>query len=75
MGVYKRGRILWIRYADPSGEIVRESTDQADRRTAARLYRQRKREVADGTWIAPRSRSSMKVSTFASTAPAESSGA
>jgi len=61
MGVYKRGRILWIRYADPSGEIVRESTDQADRRTAARLYRQRKREVADGTWIAPRSRSSTKL--------------
>lgn len=53
MGTYRRGRIWWIRYADPRGEIVRETTGQTDARTAERLYRQRKREVASGTWVHP----------------------
>lgn len=50
MGVYYRGKIAWIRYADPTGEIQYESTGQRERRVAARIYAQRKREVADGTW-------------------------
>jgi len=56
MGVYTRGRIKWISYADPHGEIVRESTGQADHRVAERLYRQRKREVTTGTWVHPSKR-------------------
>lgn len=58
MGVYTRGRIKWIRYAGPDGEIVRESTEQGDHRVAERLYRERKREVAAGTWVQPKLRAS-----------------
>jgi integrase len=54
MGVYMRGKIAWIRYADPSGDTVYESTGQRDRRVAERLYRQRKREIADGIWLGPK---------------------
>lgn len=56
MGVYKRGRILWISYAGPNGETVRESTKQGDARVARRLYAARKREVAEGSWIPPKLR-------------------
>lgn len=53
MSVYFRGRIAWICYAGPDGETVRESTHQRDRRVAERLERDRRREVASGTWRPP----------------------
>lgn len=56
MGVYRRGRVLWIAYASPDGEKIRESTGQSEKRTAEALYRQRKREVANGTWTHPKLR-------------------
>jgi integrase len=54
VGTYKRGRIWWISYADPDGATRRESTGQTDARAAERIYRQRKRDVAAGTWVDPR---------------------
>src|SRR5690606_38833354 len=56
VGVYSRGRIKWISYAGPDGKTVRESTGQGDHRVAERIYRQRKREVAAGTWVHPKAR-------------------
>jgi len=56
MGVYTRGKTKWISYAGPDGETVRESTAQGDQRVAERIYRERKREVAAGTWVHPRIR-------------------
>lgn len=50
MGVYMRGAIAWIAYAGPGGRSVRESTGQPDARVAERMLRDRKREVALGTW-------------------------
>lgn len=49
MGVYKRGDVCWISYAGPHG-LVRETTEQGDVRVAARIERERRREVALGTW-------------------------
>lgn len=50
MGVYKRGRIAWLRYRGPDGQLVRESTRQADSRVAQRLLAERKAAVARGSW-------------------------
>lgn len=50
MGVYRRGRWLWISYAGPTGEVVRESTRQSDQRTAERMLRERKGAVAADAW-------------------------
>jgi integrase len=54
MGVYRRGKVLWIRYAGPTGKVERESTHQNDARAAEALYKKRKREVAAGTWTPSR---------------------
>jgi len=40
---------MWIRYEGPGGQ-VRETTGQSDPRVAERMLRDRKREVAMGTW-------------------------
>jgi hypothetical protein len=52
VSAYRRGRVWWIRYAGPDGAIVRESTGQTDARAAERMERDRRREVALGTWQA-----------------------
>lgn len=60
MGVYKRGAVCWISYSGPSG-LVRESTHQGDVRVAARMERERRREVALGTWKPTTSRTDARV--------------
>jgi integrase len=50
MGVYRRGRWLWICYAGPTGDVIRESTRQSDQRTAERILRDRKSAVAADAW-------------------------
>lgn len=50
MGVYRRGKILWISYAGPTGKTERESTHGNDARAAEQLLRKRKRDVRNGTW-------------------------
>ena len=47
-GIYKRGNIYYIRYADPSGKIVRESARTTNLREALKLLAQRKAEVSKG---------------------------
>lgn len=65
MGVYKRGRLWWISYAGPTGELVRESTEQTDQRVADRMYRAKKREVALGTWSPGARREALTVEAYA----------
>lgn len=50
MSTYLRGRVWWLRYAGPMGEEIRESSGTSDRRSAERMERDRKREVAAGSW-------------------------
>lgn len=47
-GIYQRGNIYWIRYADADGRLIRESSDSDSKQVAERLYYQRKNEVAEG---------------------------
>jgi integrase len=49
MSIYKRGSIWWACYAGPDG-IVRESTQQTDKRLAESFERSRRKQVKDGTW-------------------------
>lgn len=49
-GVYKRGSIYWIRYADPTGRIVRESAKTKNINEALKLLAKRKTEVAEGKY-------------------------
>jgi integrase len=69
MSIYLRGRTWWLRYSDPNGEDVRETSGTTDRRAAERLERDRKREVAAGTWR-PRTVGTETRPTVASFAPA-----
>lgn len=53
MGVYRRGRVVWISYV--AGEhLIRESTRQTDASVGERLLALRRRELAAGTWKDPR---------------------
>jgi len=47
-GVFKRGSVYWIRYADPTGKIIRESARTTNINEALKLLSKRKSEVADG---------------------------
>ena len=47
-GVYKRGSIYWICYADINGEIIRESSKSAKFKDAEDLLLQRKQMVREG---------------------------
>ncbi len=51
MGVYRRGKFWHIRYQDPDGKIVRESTRQESKRTAEDILRKRKTEIAEGRYL------------------------
>lgn len=50
MGTYRRGKTWWISYAGLHGDVERESTGQNDARVAERMLRERRKQVADGTW-------------------------
>lgn len=52
-GTYKRGTIWWIWYV-VAGERIYESAKTADKRVAASLLAQRRREIRDGTWTHPK---------------------
>ena len=47
MGVYRRGRIWYVRY-ERNGEIIRESTKQESKRLAEAILRKRQTAVAEG---------------------------
>lgn len=64
-GVYWRGEVLWVRYAGPTGKIVRESAYTRDKRTAKRYRATRLEEVAEGTWV-PASERHARTPTVAS---------
>jgi integrase len=45
-GVFWRGKILWIRYQNHQGKIIKESTGQTSVKVAVQLYNKRKTEIA-----------------------------
>ncbi len=47
-GIYKRGRIWWIRYAGPDGKMVYESSGSTRFKDAEALLHKRKAEVREG---------------------------
>ena len=47
-GIYKRGRIYWIRYAGLDGKIIFESTGSTKFRDAEALLYKRKEEIRQG---------------------------
>jgi len=47
-GLYKRGKIWWIRYADLSGVIRRESSGSTSYEVAANLLTDKRKELKDG---------------------------
>ncbi|GAB5047509.1 tyrosine-type recombinase/integrase [Thermodesulfovibrio sp. TK110] len=49
-GIFKRGNVYWIRYADPTGKIVRESAKTKNINEAIKLLAKRKAEVAEGKY-------------------------
>jgi integrase len=46
-GLFWRSDILWVRYKNDKGQLVRESTGQTTIRLAEEFYRKRKTEVAE----------------------------
>ena len=50
-GVYLRDGVVYIRYLDQSGRIVRESTGQRSLRLAQELLAKRKTEIAEGRFF------------------------
>ena len=47
-GIYKRGNVYWICYADPFGKIRFESSRSSSFKDAQALLVERKKEVKDG---------------------------
>ena len=47
MGVYRRGKIWYVRYKR-NGQVIRESTNQESRKLAESILRKRQTEVAEG---------------------------
>ena len=47
-GIYKRGKIYWIRYVDPMGKIIRESSKSGSKKEAEYLLASRRKDVMDG---------------------------
>jgi len=47
-GIYKRGRIWWIRYAGPDGKIIRESSGSTKFRDAEAMLIQRRQMAKEG---------------------------
>jgi len=45
-GVFWRGNVLWIRYQDEDGKMVKETTGQRSVKVAEQIYNKRKTEVA-----------------------------
>ncbi|MEM3434460.1 MAG: site-specific integrase [Candidatus Methanomethyliaceae archaeon] len=60
-GIFKRGGVYWIRYADPNGKIVRESARTRNLNEAIKFLAKRKAEVAEGKY---QDRISIKNYTF-----------
>ncbi len=50
MGVYRRGKRWWIRYAAPDGKILRESAFTTNKQVAERVLAKRKEEIALGVF-------------------------
>lgn len=46
-GIYRRGRIAYVRFLDEEGNIVRESTGQSDTDVAKAILRKRQSQVAE----------------------------
>ncbi len=50
-GIYERDGIIYIRFQDERGKIVRESTHQSSVKVAQEILTKRKTEVAEGTFF------------------------
>jgi len=50
-GIYKRGTVWWIRYADLSGKIIRESSGSDKFKTAEDLLISRKNAIKEGKGV------------------------
>jgi hypothetical protein len=53
-GIYERDGIIYIRFQDERGKIVRESTYQSSVKAAQEILTKRKTEVAEGTFFSMR---------------------
>src|SRR5215467_496713 len=45
-GVYRRGKVLWVRFKNTAGKLSRESTHQRDVKVADAILAKRRAEVA-----------------------------
>ena len=50
-GLYRRGDIWWLRYADADGRLHRESTGAKDRQRAVRALEKRRTDVFEGKFF------------------------
>ena len=53
-GIYERDGIIYIRFQDERGKIVRESTHQSSIKVGQEILGKRKTEVAGGTFFPAR---------------------
>ncbi len=51
MGLYRRGKIWYIRYQDPNGKEVRKSTNQEYKKTAEKILAKIQTEMAEGKYL------------------------
>ena len=47
-GIYKRGKVYWIRYAGIDGKVIRETSRSAKFKDAETLLLQRKQTISEG---------------------------
>jgi len=47
-GIYKRGNIYWLRYADVTGRVIRESSGTGDYKAALKVLAKHRKDVSDG---------------------------
>jgi integrase len=62
MGVYRRGKIWYIRYQGPDGSDIRESTGQESKRLAEKILGKRKTEIAEERFLDRQERPRMTLS-------------
>lgn len=61
MGVYRRGKIWYIRYQGPDGQVIRESTSQESRKLAEKILAKRKTEIAEDRFLEKEERPEMML--------------
>src|SRR5260370_33873432 len=66
-GIYHLNGVLYIRFQDARGKIVRESTHQSSPKVAGEILAKRKTEVAEGTFFPSRRFDKVKFSELSKT--------